>query len=119
MHLGAVMIRPKKRVRAELYLSSENAKAFFHLLREQRQEIEDELGFPLQWEELPDRRDSRIALYLDSTDPEDRGQWPRQHEWLATSLNDLHRVLAVRVRSLAASDWQSTAEPAFPAGGDG
>ena len=75
----------------ELYLSTGHAKAFFHLLREQKDDIEKELGFPLEWEELPDRRDSRIAVYLDQTDPEDQEDWTRQHEWLAKSINDLHR----------------------------
>lgn len=107
MHLGAVMIGPKKRIRAELYLSTENAKAFFHLLNEQKAEVEAELGYPLEWEELPDRRDSRIAVYLDQTDPEDRDDWPRQHEWLAKRINDLHRVFVNRVRALDSDSWKS------------
>ena len=35
MNLGAVMIRPKKRIRVELYLRTKHAMTFFHLLREQ------------------------------------------------------------------------------------
>jgi hypothetical protein len=30
--------------------------------------------------------------------------WPRQHEWLAKRLNDMHRVFAQRVRALDAFD---------------
>ena len=43
-HLGlnAVMVRPKKQVRAELYISSDKSKAFFHLLAAQK----DEIGAP-------------------------------------------------------------------------
>ena len=109
MHLGTVMIRPKKRIRVELYLRTEHAKAFFHLLRDQRDDVEKELGFPLEWEELPDRRDSRIAVYLDTTDPEDREDWKRQHDWLANAVNDMHRVFAGRVKTLDADDWNSDA----------
>ena len=94
----------------ELYLSTEHAKAFFHLLHEQRDDVETELGFPLEWEELPDRRDSRIAVYLDQTDPENREDWSRQHAWLAKSVNDLHRVFAGRVKALDADAWNSHAE---------
>lgn len=104
MHMSAVMIRPKKRLRAELYISGEKAKAFFHLLHGQKGAVEAELGYPLEWEELPDRQDSRIAVYLDNVDPEDRGDWGRQHDWLAGSLSDLHRVFAERVRSLDTDD---------------
>jgi hypothetical protein len=98
--LAAVMIRPKKQIRAELYISGDEAKSYFRLLREQRETIEHELGYALEWEELPDGRDSRIATYLNAVDPEDQADWPRQHEWLAKRLNDLHRVLANRVRVL-------------------
>src|SRR4051794_8866144 len=52
-HLGlsAVMVRPKKQVRAELYISSDKSKAFFHLLAAQKDEIERQLEFALDWEE--------------------------------------------------------------------
>ena len=56
-----------------------------------------------------------VAVYLDQTDPEDREDWTRQHEWLAKSLNDLHRVFAGRVEALDAGDWNSDAE-ANPSG---
>ncbi|MCY4007124.1 MAG: DUF4268 domain-containing protein [Rhodobacteraceae bacterium] len=107
MNLGTTMIRSKNRIRVELYLGTEQAKAFFHLLRAQKDDIERELGSSLEWEELPDRRDSRIAVYLDKTDPEDREDWTRQHSWLAKSINDLHRVFVGRVKSLDADDWNS------------
>lgn len=99
--LGAVMIRPKNQVRAELYISGDQAKSFLAALKSEREAIERELGYPLEWEELPSRRDCRIASYLDAIDPEDEADWPRQHAWLAKRLNDLHRVLSQRVKALA------------------
>ena len=105
-NLGAVMIRPKRQIRSELYVSGDRAKALFRLLYEEKETIEQELGYPLQWEELPSRRDSRIATYLDNVDPGDQSDWPHQHEWLATRLNDLHRTFAGRVRALDADDWR-------------
>jgi hypothetical protein len=54
----------------------------------QKAEIEQELGYPLEWEELPEARDCRIACYLSDVDPADKAAWPRQHEWLAKRLND-------------------------------
>lgn len=106
-NLGAVMIRPKRLVRTELYIAGDNAKRFFYLLREQKDSIEAELGYPLDWEELPTRRDSRVSVSLENLDPEDQADWPRQHEWLAKHLNDFHRVFLNRVRSLDADAWQS------------
>lgn len=105
-NLGAVMIRPKRQIRAELYIAGDQAKAFFHLLREQQQAIEQELGYPLAWEELPTGRDSRISVYMTNVDPEDEQDWPRQHEWLAAKINDFHRAFLARVRDLEAKEWQ-------------
>lgn len=104
--LGAVMLRQTNQVRAELYIAGDSAKAYFGLLQQDQAAIEAELGQPLMWEELPARRDCRIAIYLDGADPEKRTDWPRQHEWLVKKLNLLHRVLSPRVRGLDAADWQ-------------
>lgn len=104
--LNASMNRPKKQVRAELYLSGASAKSFFHLLAEQKAEIERDLGVALDWEELPAGQDSRISVALDPADPEDEVDWTRQHEWLARRLNEMHRVLAPRVRTLDPDSWQ-------------
>ena len=103
------MIRLKKQIRAELYIKGDSAKSFFSLLRQQKETIEQELSYPLEWEELPSRQDSRISVYLSDVDPEDETDWPRQHEWLAVRLNDMHRVFAFRVRALDADTWQSAA----------
>ena len=104
-HVGAAMVRPKNRVQAELYISGDDAKAYLGLLKLQKDEIESELGYSLNWEELPNRQDSRISIYLENADPEDEADWPRQHQWLAERLNDFHRVFASRVRALNAEDW--------------
>jgi hypothetical protein len=104
--LNAAMVRTKKQVRAELYMSSAKAKAFFHLLAAQKEAIERELGFALDWEELPEGQDSRISISLDDADPENEADWPRQHEWLGRRLNEMHRVLAPRVRGLDPDSWR-------------
>lgn len=104
-NLAAVMLRQKRMIRAEIYIRGSRAKAFFGLLKNQQAAIEHELGFPLEWEELPAGQDSRISRYLSDVDPEDETDWPRQHEWLATSLNELHRIFSRRVRDLNADNW--------------
>ncbi len=117
--LGAVMVRPKNRVRSEIYISGDHAKAFFGLLERQKSVIEQELGYPLEWEDLPTRQDCRISSYLNDVDPEDEADWPRQHEWLAKRLNDMHRVFSHRVRALDADNWQpDEPEAAGPVGED-
>lgn len=98
--LGAVMVRPKRQIRAELYISNNRAKEYFALLESQKASIEHELGYALDWEPLPDGQDSRVSVSLNNVDPENEADWPRQHQWLAQHLNDLHRVFSSRVRAL-------------------
>jgi hypothetical protein len=98
--LAAVMLRPKRQVRAELYISGPRSKETLELLETQRSQIEAELGYSLEWEDMKARRDCRIATYLSDADPDDEVDWLRQHEWLAQRLNELHRVFARRLTIL-------------------
>lgn len=58
-----------KRLRNELYLDTGDKTttlALFHQIRSHRKEVEEVCGgVPVNWEELPNRRASRIALYRD------------------------------------------------------
>jgi len=100
MGIGGATNSRTKQIRAELYLQGPSAKTFFGQLEKQKTEIERELGYSLEWQELPDGQDSRIAVFLNDADPSDEADWPRQHDWLAKRLNEMHRVLAPGVRDL-------------------
>lgn len=84
-----------------------DADAHFFLLREEREAIENEIGAKLLWEELPNRKECRIAMVEEGCDPMDKQKWPEQHDWLADRLERLHKVFSVRVKALDASDWES------------
>ena len=54
------------RFRVELYIdtgSKEKNQLAFENLRKQKDDIEKQLGYPLEWEELPNARACRIAIY--------------------------------------------------------
>lgn len=99
-HLAAVMHSRENWVRAELYIKGSKAKERFSLLEKKKEEIEQGLDNPLEWEELPDSRACRIAHYLRDVDPLNETDWPRQHKWLADQLNKMHNVFALRVKDL-------------------
>ena len=90
-----------KSIRAEIYLGGNNAKTNFGQLEKHKEEIERDLGYRLNWEELPEGKQSRIAVYLNDADPTDKADWPRQHEWLAKKINELHRVFVPRLGAAA------------------
>ena len=104
--LNASMSRPKRQIRAELYISNPHAKAFFSLLRQQKTEIETELGYTLDWDELPEGKDTRISTPLNDIDLENREDWIRQHDWLVTRLNQFYRVFVNRIKKLDANTWK-------------
>lgn len=98
----------------DLRIQDQPGKPFFHLLYAQRVEIEHELGFPVEWLELPNLQRSRIELRQTGVDPEDGADWPRQHAWLAENLAKFDRVFRPRVAALDIEDWAGGAlgEPA-------
>ena len=104
-HLSASMNSREKYIRVELYISGEEANERLGLLELQKHEIENEIGYPLEWgDQSATARDRRIAYYLRAVDPDDESDWPRQHEWLAKYLNAMHRAFAQRVRDLGTAN---------------
>ena len=75
-------------------------KQAFKALKANREEIEGDYGGPLDWQELPDRRASRIAAYMKDADVTDRADWPKQYRWIVAQLDGFKRVFGERVRSL-------------------
>lgn len=85
----------------DLYIRGANAAERLQGLERQRDQVERDLGYQLEWgDQSPTARDRRIGCYLRDADPEDESDWSRQHEWLATRLNEFHGVFVERVRSL-------------------
>ena len=95
-----------------LDLRGDDAKAHYHLLLAQKDEIEREFGAELDWRELPDGKESRIYFINDQMDPNDRDQWPEQHRWLADTLERFDRVFRKRIATLRAEDWNPGDEEA-------
>lgn len=96
------MSKRYKGLGTEIYMTGQNAIAHFHLLREQREEIEHQFGEPLKWEE----ERCRAFLWQDGVNPMDEGNWSNQHEWLAAKLEKFDEVFRPRVKALNAADWE-------------
>jgi hypothetical protein len=69
------------------------------LLEKQKGQIESEIGYTLEWEELPDGQDSRVARYLDG-----RYGLAAPAQMVGQDINELHRALALRIKALQAED---------------
>lgn len=103
--MSAWLISSTKEIRIWLYMRGNDAKAHFHLLEEQQEEIHNEFGEMLEWYEMPENESSRICLNKGDTDPLDENDWPQQYEWFTAQLERFDHVFRPRIQALNAADW--------------
>lgn len=111
-NLSAVLLRAEKQIRFELYMHQNNMppKLAYRELETAKVEIETAYGGPLDWQELPESRASRIAVYLKETDIVDRADWERQHIWIMKQIKLFRTVFASRIKALALGEPSGVAE---------
>jgi hypothetical protein len=88
------------RLGVELWMPGQGAKTRFARLLEQRQTIEQQLGFELDWQELPDAIACRIATWLPDASIEDESRWDDYLTWLEQRLVIMDKVLRPIVKAL-------------------
>ncbi|MFM8745657.1 MAG: DUF4268 domain-containing protein [Aestuariivirga sp.] len=88
------------RLGVELWMAGEEAKGRFARLVEQRQSIEQQLGFELDWQDLPDAKGCRIATWLPDSSIEDESRWEEYLAWLEQRLVVMDKALRPIVKAL-------------------
>lgn len=73
-------IRKFNNLIVEWYITDD--KELYKMFFSHKDEIENEIGFTLEWRELPDKKASRIIAYLHNTDFEDKNAWSKQFDWV-------------------------------------
>ena len=94
----------KNEVWVEIHCRGDHPKEHFYLLREQKEQIETELGYALDWQERPEKITSSIIYQRDANFAE-REKWPEYADWLLQHLSDFKRVFRPRIKQLDASEW--------------
>jgi len=90
-----------ERLGVELWMPGPEAKSRFASLSDQRKEIEDKLGFELDWQELPDSMACRIASWYPDASIEDQSRWDEYLNWISQRLVKMDQVLRPIVRALS------------------
>lgn len=98
--LSGTLNTTNNRLGCELFLSDEDAKAYFQLLEQDRQRIDEELGFKPEWMPLPDKKACRILFTRSVSDVLDERQWADYRQWFKTTLERFDKVFRPRVRAL-------------------
>ena len=78
---------------------SKHAKDYFRALRNDKDEIEGELGFPVDWELRPHEVHSIIQVQRPFP-LEDRSRWAEAHRWTLERWRAFERVFRPRIKAL-------------------
>jgi hypothetical protein len=89
-----------ERLGVELWIPGTDAKKNFNNLVVQKQSIEQQLGFELDWQELPDALACRIATWYPNAPIEDESRWGEYLDWLMQRLVIMDKVLRPIVKAL-------------------
>jgi hypothetical protein len=100
--IHATLKRIDRSICVELFLRQQNdpTKQSFKQLLSQRLPIETQMAQALSWEELPSRIGSRIAVYRNNCDFDDRTDWPAQFVWMINQIEHFRAVLGPYVKAL-------------------
>jgi hypothetical protein len=103
------------RMGVELYIRRDDSKAGIRQLALDKATIENEFSEPLDWQELPGKRASRIAVFRSGIDVADQANYPMMHEWMLDRMLRFKHVFGDRVRTL---DLSATVGPDVEADAD-
>jgi hypothetical protein len=89
-----------ERLGVELWMPGARAKEHFANLYSQKDSIQAQLGFDLDWQELPDSKACRIAVWYPNASIENESRWNEYLDWLVQKLIKMDSVLRPIVRAL-------------------
>lgn len=98
--LSATLNSRERKTTVALVIGGENSKAYYNLLKEDKAFIEKDMGYPLEWRDLPHRKESHITLQYKDADPMDKKRWEEYQQWMADTLEHFYRVFNKRVKEL-------------------
>lgn len=102
-HLSTTVHSKEKRIGVELYISDESAKDYFSLLYKDKNKIEEDIGCSLDWQELPDRKGSRIVVFKEGHF-DNKDEWEKDMIWFKETLEKFDSVFRPIIKSLNLDD---------------
>jgi hypothetical protein len=97
--MGLTANTVQNRLGCEIYIRGVDAKKAFAALHQDKDAIEQALQTKLQWQELPNRQDTRIILYHEGN-IKDEATWPQSAEWFRVWAEAFTRVFRPRIEAL-------------------
>ena len=78
-HISLSQIRKYNHIIVEWYIPDD--KELYHKLYSNKDSIETEMGVELEWNELPEKKASRILVYK-TVDFDNKDTWSEQFDWI-------------------------------------
>ncbi len=78
-HISMSQIRKYNHALVEWYISDD--KELYHKFYSNKAAIEQEMGVQLEWNELPEKKASRILVYK-TVDFDNKDTWSEQFDWM-------------------------------------
>jgi len=88
-HLSITMILKRNETGVELYINDD--KELFKQLRDKKESIEKDAGLTFDWQELPERKASRVIV-SQPADFDDTTKWPGQFDWIIDTMIRMKKV---------------------------
>lgn len=104
MKLVAIRRTTSKSITVGFETFHEDAKKVFDLLHAEREAIEAELGFEMEWCRRSDRK-AAVIWYTVDADISNEADWPNQISWMQNGLERLDAVFRPRVQALDLDAW--------------
>ena len=83
-----------------IFKTADDIKELFDLIAQDRDKVEQEIGFRLFWDRERGQYESHIAVERNDMDPCDVGEWNEQQMWLSDIVSTFERVIRPRVARL-------------------
>lgn len=89
-----------KRLGVEVYIDHPESKRLFQALAAQREQLEQQLGFALDWQELPEAQACRIASWRPNSPLEEEASWSEYLDWFVERLVKMNTVFRPAIQAL-------------------
>jgi len=97
-HISLTINSQSEQMACEVYIP--DSKKLFSSLYEQKNNIEADLGEQLEWEELPEKKASRIKL-ISNGHLSDQESWQQYHAWMLSKVTDFQTVFSKYIKQCA------------------
>lgn len=113
-HLSATISEQNGTIGANFVVNRKDGNAYYSQIEKQRSEIEQEIGFNLEWSENAESKQKKVEISRRDVDLTDASQWEDCWAWTQERLEKMSKALRPRIRALRLSDDSTDAPGAHP-----